>query len=122
MAADLMTCSHGRPDHQVLIRQLAEALGLDLPAMPDSPALVWLDLLRRVRSLEGGAGDGKETCDNCHVHQPMHRGEVSLCCGCNVLLGGAPADWHPVCMATARGEHVPLNRAAHATEGAGDGG
>ena len=61
-------------------------------------------------------------CDRCGVHQIMHRRSPSggECCGCNVLTGGAPADWHSVCMATARGERIYLNRAAWALQaGAG---
>ena len=42
------TCEHGRPDHQVMIRQLAEALGLDLPALPLAPERVWNGLLDEV--------------------------------------------------------------------------
>lgn len=45
------TCEHGRPDHHVLIRQLAEALGLELGAVPHSPKQVWNDLLQRVKQL-----------------------------------------------------------------------
>ena len=59
-----------------------------------------------------------KVCDNCHVHQVMHEGHpTNLCCGCNVLTGGAPADWHPVCMATYRGERIPLNEHAFAVIG-----
>jgi hypothetical protein len=42
------TCDHGRPDHQVMLRQLGEALGLDLPALSLSPAVVWEGLLSEV--------------------------------------------------------------------------
>jgi hypothetical protein len=41
-------CEHGRPDHQVMIRQLAEAMGLDLPAIAATPAQVWEALLGEV--------------------------------------------------------------------------
>lgn len=41
-------CEHGRPDHQVLIRQLAEALGFDLPAVSLTPEQVWNGLLDEV--------------------------------------------------------------------------
>lgn len=43
-------CEHGRPDHQATIRQLAEAMGLDLPAIPASPAQVWETLLCEVEA------------------------------------------------------------------------
>lgn len=45
------TCDHGRPDHQALVRQLAEALGLDIPALPLSPETVWNGLLDEVERL-----------------------------------------------------------------------
>lgn len=41
-------CEHGRPDHFVLIRQLGEAMGLDLPAIAATPAQVWEALLGEV--------------------------------------------------------------------------
>ena len=43
-------CEHGRPDHQALIRQLAEAMGLDLPAIAATPAQVWEALLGEVEA------------------------------------------------------------------------
>jgi hypothetical protein len=55
-------CEHGRPDHQVMIRQLAEAMGLDLPAIAATPAQVWEALLgeveRLARSTEDFHGSG----------------------------------------------------------------
>lgn len=42
------TCSHGRPDHQAMIRQLAEAMGYDLPAIAATPEQVWAGLLDEV--------------------------------------------------------------------------
>lgn len=44
-------CEHGRPDHQVLIRELADALGLDLPALSATPAQVWAGLVAHVAAL-----------------------------------------------------------------------
>lgn len=41
-------CEHGRPDHQAMVRQLAEAMGLDLPAIAATPAQVWEALLCEV--------------------------------------------------------------------------
>jgi hypothetical protein len=49
------TCDHGRPDHQAMVRQLAEALGLDLPALPMSPERVWNGLLDEVEHLSRAA-------------------------------------------------------------------
>lgn len=43
-------CVCGRPDHQALIRQLAEAMGLDLPAIAATPAQVWEALLGEVEA------------------------------------------------------------------------
>lgn len=41
-------CVCGRPDHQATIRQLAEAMGLDLPAISATPEQVWETLLGEV--------------------------------------------------------------------------
>jgi hypothetical protein len=41
-------CSHGRPEHQLMIRQLAEAMGYDLPAIAATPAQVWAGLLDEI--------------------------------------------------------------------------
>lgn len=40
--------SCGCPDHQSLIRQLAEAMGLNLGAVPATPEQVWAGLLDKV--------------------------------------------------------------------------
>lgn len=47
-------CVCGRPDHQELLRQLGEALGLALPALPDTPEQVWNRLLDQVEELRRG--------------------------------------------------------------------
>lgn len=44
-------CVCGRPDHQALIRQLGEALGHDLPALPETPEQVWNRLLDEVEEM-----------------------------------------------------------------------
>jgi hypothetical protein len=53
----ITTCSHGRPDHQRMLLQLAEAMRLDLGAMAATPEQVWAGLLdeveRRFRDAEG---------------------------------------------------------------------
>lgn len=41
-------CQHGRPDHIVMIHQLARSLGLELPALDMSPERVWNGLLDEV--------------------------------------------------------------------------
>lgn len=50
----LATCTHGRPDHIDMIRQLAEAMGIGLGAVNATPEQVWAGLLdeveRRFRS------------------------------------------------------------------------
>ncbi len=51
-------CVHGRPDHQVLIRQLAEALGLDLPALSLTPQQVWNGLLDEVEHQRRNVTEG----------------------------------------------------------------
>ena len=44
----LDTCTHGRPDHQAMIDQLAEAMGLDLGAKAATPEQVWAGLLDEI--------------------------------------------------------------------------
>jgi hypothetical protein len=44
----LDTCTHGRPDHQAMIRQLGKAMGLDLGAINATPEQVWAGLLDEV--------------------------------------------------------------------------
>lgn len=46
-------CEHGNADSQALVRQLAEALGHDLPALPETPEQVWNRLLDEVEALRG---------------------------------------------------------------------
>lgn len=57
-------CDHGRPDHQAMIRQLAEAMGLNLPAIAATPAQVWETLLgeveRAVRTMEDFHSSGTQ--------------------------------------------------------------
>jgi len=56
LRASIDTCEHGRPDHQIMIRQLAMALGLDeIPALPMSPERVWNGLLDEVEHLARSA-------------------------------------------------------------------
>jgi hypothetical protein len=51
-------CSHGRPDHHATLRQLAEALGIDLPALAATPEQVWAGLLGEVRRVRRAAQFG----------------------------------------------------------------
>jgi hypothetical protein len=44
-------CSHGRPDHQELIRQLLEALGMSTAARPYSPAQLFSECLAEIEQL-----------------------------------------------------------------------
>lgn len=53
-------CEHGRPDHNVLIRQLAEALGWDLPALFATPEQVWAGCLHEVERLRRQRTDTAE--------------------------------------------------------------
>ena len=51
--------------------------------------------------------DGQK-CTNCNSAEAKHSThkwwetpqDQYLCCKCHVEQGGAPADWHPVCMET----------------------
>lgn len=45
------TCSHGRPDHQELVRQLREAAGLFVGAMPITPKEAFENALDDVRDM-----------------------------------------------------------------------
>jgi hypothetical protein len=40
-------CSHGRPDHQELVRELREAVGLFAGAMPVTPKAAWEEAVER---------------------------------------------------------------------------
>jgi hypothetical protein len=45
-------CSHGRPNHQDLIREVREAAGMFAGAMPISPKEAFEQALERIRALE----------------------------------------------------------------------
>lgn len=45
------SCEHGRPDHFILIDQLARSLGLNVPALSMPPEAVWNGLLDEVERL-----------------------------------------------------------------------
>lgn len=49
---DIDVCSHGRPDHQELVRQLREAAGLPGPPLPISPKQAFEEALVEVRRLK----------------------------------------------------------------------
>jgi hypothetical protein len=40
-------CSHGRPNHQELVRELREAVGLFAGAMPIAPRAAWEEAVER---------------------------------------------------------------------------
>ena len=54
-------CSHGRPDHQIMLNQLAEAMGVMIPSTQATPAQIWTGLLeiiehqfRNAERVDGG--------------------------------------------------------------------
>lgn len=49
--AEIDVCSHGRPDHQALVREFREACGLPGPPLPISPQQAWKEAIAVVRSL-----------------------------------------------------------------------
>lgn len=103
------TCEHGRPDHQVLIRQLAEALGLDLPALAETPASVWRRLLASVEQARGERDEAHaallEMVDKPRglwsdvVPNAIHRarGDAERIDGCGLFWAGKPHDPHGIC-------------------------
>lgn len=50
---DIDVCSHGRPDHQELVKELREACGLPGPPLPISPAEAWDEAIEVVRRVCG---------------------------------------------------------------------
>jgi hypothetical protein len=58
------TCSHGRPNHQDLIRELREALGLFAGAMPITPKVAWEEAIAEAKRLRAAAGSATPTEDN----------------------------------------------------------
>jgi len=50
-SAAIDVCMHGRPDHQVLIRELREACGLSGPPLPITPLEAWNEAIAEVERM-----------------------------------------------------------------------
>lgn len=48
---DMNVCNHGRPDHQEMLRQLLDALGMFSGARPQTPQAVFEEILAECRRL-----------------------------------------------------------------------